>query len=51
MRPNLVIRVFAVAVALGLGGAALPAQSWQMPSDAERCPSKWGPRTNLVRAT
>jgi kynurenine formamidase len=47
MRPNLVIRVFAVAVVLSLGGAALPAQSWQMPSDAERCPSKWGAKDQL----
>src|SRR5882762_3527225 len=47
MRPNLVIRLLTVAVVLVLGGAALPAQSWQMPSDAERCPSKWGPKDQL----
>jgi len=47
MRPNMVIRLLTVAVVLGLGGAALPAQSWQMPSDAERCPSKWGAKDQL----
>jgi kynurenine formamidase len=26
-----------------LGGAQAVAQSWRPPSDAERCPSKWGP--------
>ena len=28
--------------AILLGGAPLYAQSWQPPSDAQRCPSKWG---------
>jgi kynurenine formamidase len=32
----------ALAVSLGLGGTTLHAQSWQMPPDGERCPSKWG---------
>src|SRR5258708_15946453 len=47
MRPVLAIRVMAVALALGFGSAALRAQSWQMPSDAERCPSKWGAKDEL----
>jgi kynurenine formamidase len=29
-------------VALGVGSATLYAQSWKMPADAQRCPSKWG---------
>jgi hypothetical protein len=32
MRPGVVIRVMAVACVLGMGSAALSAQSWQMPS-------------------
>ena len=39
MRLNLAMTI---AVALGLGGATLQAQSWQMPPDNRRCPSKWG---------
>jgi len=45
MRP--MSRVIAIALVVGLGGAALPAQSWQMPTDAERCPSKWGAKDEL----
>ncbi|HTM08933.1 MAG TPA: cyclase family protein [Verrucomicrobiae bacterium] len=30
------------AAALALGGAPLRAQSWRMPPESERCPSKWG---------
>jgi kynurenine formamidase len=47
MRPGVVIRVMAVACVLGMGSAALSAQSWQMPSDRERCPSKWGAADQL----
>src|ERR1700680_4287964 len=47
MRPGVVIRVMAVACLLGRGSAALPAQSWQMPSDRERCSSKWGAADQL----
>jgi kynurenine formamidase len=43
----MVIRVVAIALVLGFGSAELPAQSWQMPSDAERCPSKWGAKDEL----
>jgi len=40
---------------LGLGSAAAQAQSWQPPSDAQRCPSPWGPddergAANLMQA-
>src|SRR6202521_2724522 len=47
MRSAMLIRVVNVALALGFGSAVLPAQSWQMPSDAERCPSKWGAKDEL----
>jgi hypothetical protein len=47
MRAILVIRVMAIAFTLSVGSAALCAQSWQMPSDAERCPSKWGAKDEL----
>ena len=36
------IIVMTAATALGLSGAAARAQSWQPPTDAQRCPSKWG---------
>jgi kynurenine formamidase len=32
----------AAAVVLALGANSLLAQTWQMPPEAERCPSKWG---------
>ena len=32
----------AAAVLFVLGGNSLSAQTWQMPPEAERCPSKWG---------
>jgi kynurenine formamidase len=38
MRPSLVLTL---AVAVG-GACAVNAQSWQPPTDAQRCPSKWG---------
>src|ERR1700681_5097787 len=47
MRSTMLIRVMVVAFALGFGSAALPAQTWQVPSDAERCPSKWGAKDQL----
>ncbi|MGH9785429.1 MAG: hypothetical protein ACRD88_14720, partial [Terriglobia bacterium] len=37
--------VATLAAALGFGSAPLHAQSsqsWQMPPDSQRCPSKWG---------
>jgi kynurenine formamidase len=39
MRPTTLI---AIAVATA-GACALHAQSWQPPTDVQRCPSKWGP--------
>ena len=39
MRP---IMVMMVAAVLGAGSTAVFAQSWRPPTDAERCPSKWG---------
>ena len=39
MRP---ILVMAIAGTLGVGSASLHAQTWQMPADNQRCPSKWG---------
>ena len=39
MRP---ILVMTIAAALSFGSATLHAQSWQMPPDSQRCPSKWG---------
>src|SRR5258708_15478500 len=47
MRFGMMIRVLLIAVALGFGSAGLPAQSWQVPSDADRCPSKWGAKDEL----
>jgi kynurenine formamidase len=36
-------RPFAVAATVALAAPTSSAQSWQPPSDAQRCPSKWGP--------
>jgi kynurenine formamidase len=36
------MRVFVLAAILVLGSAPTFAQSWQMPPDNQRCPSKWG---------
>jgi len=36
------IIVMTVAAVLGVGSTAVCAQSWRPPTDAERCPSKWG---------
>ena len=40
MRANLVIAVAAALV--GVSSTAAHAQTWQPPSDQQRCPSKWG---------
>src|SRR5262249_33937049 len=40
MRP--ILAAITIATSLGFGCTALRAQTWQMPPDAERCPSKWG---------
>jgi kynurenine formamidase len=34
--------IVTVGILLGLGGSAA-AQTWQPPSESQRCPSKWGP--------
>src|SRR5712692_377203 len=31
-----------IALSLGLTTATLSAQTWQMPPDDQRCPSRWG---------
>ena len=40
MRPMVIM---VILMTLGLSAEALHAQSWEMPTDAQRCPSKWGP--------
>jgi kynurenine formamidase len=47
MRPMRSIRVMIFVLTFASAGVALHAQSWQMPTDAERCPSKWGPKDEL----
>jgi hypothetical protein len=39
MRAKLPVRVMIFALAFGFAGGLLRAQSWEMPSDAQRCPS------------
>jgi kynurenine formamidase len=39
---NLAVLV-TIAATIGLGTPFAQAQSWQMPPDNQRCPSKWGP--------
>src|SRR5690348_16970782 len=41
MRP--LTKLITIIAALALSGVAARAQSWQMPTDEQRCPSKWGP--------
>ena len=36
------VGIYIVAITLAMGGSSLHAQSWQPPSDSQRCPSKWG---------
>src|SRR3979409_2503593 len=40
-------RLFVLILMLGIMSAAARAQSWEMPSDAQRCPSKWGARDQV----
>ena len=40
------VQVMTFALALGFA-AAVQAQSWEMPSDAQRCPSKWGAKDEV----
>jgi kynurenine formamidase len=41
------VRAMIFALAFGFAGAALHAQSWEMPADAQRCPSKWGAKDEV----
>jgi kynurenine formamidase len=47
MRAMFPFRLLIIALAFGCAGATLPAQSWEMPSDAQRCPSKWGAKDEI----
>src|SRR6202140_5801431 len=47
MRAMLPVRAMIFALAFGFAAAALHAQSWEMPSDAQRCPSKWGAKDEV----
>src|SRR6202166_3667447 len=47
MRAMLPVRVMIFALAFGFAGGAMRAQSWEMPSDAQRCPSKWGAKDEV----
>ena len=47
MRAMWPVRVMIFALAFGFAGAAMRAQSWEMPSDAQRCPSKWGAKDEV----
>jgi kynurenine formamidase len=40
MRP--IMTAMTIVISLGLCGTRLHAQTWQMPPDSQRCPSKWG---------
>ncbi|HEV2522898.1 MAG TPA: cyclase family protein [Candidatus Acidoferrales bacterium] len=46
MRPIWPVQVMMFALAFGFA-AAVQAQSWEMPSDAQRCPSKWGAKDEV----
>ena len=39
---RIIILLLTLVAAFGFGNASLYAQSWQMPPDSARCPSKWG---------
>ena len=47
MRAMVPVRVMIFALAFGFAGGAMRAQSWEMPSDAQRCPSKWGAKDEV----
>src|SRR5436190_13598598 len=40
MRP--IMTAMTIVTSLGIGGTTLHAQTWQMPPDSQRCPSRWG---------
>jgi kynurenine formamidase len=47
MRANWALRLMILALGFGCAGATLRAQQWEMPSDAQRCPSKWGAKDEI----
>jgi kynurenine formamidase len=47
MRPVALIRIISIAVMIGFAGSTACAQSWEMPSEAQRCPSKWGAKDEI----
>ena len=47
MREKPAVRVLMFALAFLFAGTELHAQSWEMPSDAQRCPSKWGAKDEI----
>jgi kynurenine formamidase len=47
MRAILPVRAMILVTMFGFAGAALHAQSWEMPADAQRCPSKWGAKDEV----
>jgi len=47
MRICVLSRMIWIALLLGFTGSAAYAQSWEMPSEAQRCPSKWGAKDEV----
>jgi kynurenine formamidase len=47
MRARFPARAMMFAMAFVFAAAALRAQQWEMPSDAQRCPSKWGAKDEI----
>ena len=47
MRGLLPVRPVIFALLFGFSAGAMHAQSWEMPSDAQRCPSKWGAKDEV----
>jgi kynurenine formamidase len=47
MQTKLAVRAIFLVLAFGFACGALRAQSWEMPSDAQRCPSKWGAKDEI----
>jgi kynurenine formamidase len=47
MRVTWVVRVMTFALVFGFACGRLRAQSWEMPTDGQRCPSKWGAKDEV----
>src|SRR6202165_94618 len=47
MRAMLPVGVTIFALTFGFVGGVLHAQSWEVPADAQRCPSKWGAKDEV----